>query len=69
MKLFELAKELDVKSKVLIDLLNESSDKKYVATSVLDDEQIEFIRSEMDTARRKQRKNKRKKKKKLWRKK
>ena len=56
MKLFELAKELDVKSKVLIDLLNESSDKKYVATSVLDDEQIEFIRSEMDTAKKEEEK-------------
>ena len=56
MKLFELAKELDVKSKVLIDLLNESSDKKYVATFVLDDEQIEFIRSEMDTAKKEEEK-------------
>lgn len=56
MKLFELAKELDVKSKVLIDLLNESSDKKYVATSVLDDKQIEFIRSEMDTAKKEEEK-------------
>lgn len=56
MKLFELAKELDVKSKVLIDLLNESSDKKYVATSVLDHEQIEFIRSEMDTAKKEEEK-------------
>lgn len=56
MKLFELAKELDVKSKVLIDLLNESSDKKYVATSILDDEQIAFIRSEMDTAKKEEEK-------------
>lgn len=49
MKLFELAKELDVKSKVLMDLLNEASEKKYSAMSALDDEQIVFIRSEMET--------------------
>lgn len=49
MKLFELAKELDVKSKVLMDLLNDSSDKKYSAMSTLDDEQITFLRSEMET--------------------
>lgn len=52
MKLFELAKELEVKSKVLMDIMNENigeGDKKFVATSVLNDEQIEFLRSEIET--------------------
>ena len=32
MKIYELARELEVKSKVLVDLMNENNDdKKYVA--------------------------------------
>lgn len=52
MRLFELAKELEVKSKVLMDIMNETvseGDKKFVATSVLNDEQIEFLRTEIET--------------------
>ena len=52
MKLFELAKELGVKSKVLMDILNETigeDEKKAVAMTVLTDEQIEFLRSEVIT--------------------
>ena len=52
MKLFELAKELSVKSKVLMDILNETigeDEKKAVAMTVLTDEQIEFLRSEVTT--------------------
>lgn len=52
MKLFELAKELEVKSKVLMDILNETigeGEKKVVATSALSDEQIEFLRAEIET--------------------
>ena len=50
MKLYELAKELNVKSKVLIDMLNEmiESDKKFVATTNLTDEQIEILKADIN---------------------
>ncbi len=54
MKLFELAKELEVKSKVLMDILNEidgGSGKKIAATSILSDEQIELLRAEVETSK------------------
>lgn len=54
MKLFELAKELEVKSKVLMDILNETdggSGKKIAATSILSDEQIELLRAEVETSK------------------
>lgn len=47
MKVFELAKELEVKSKEVTDILNDNSEKKVSFSSVLDDEQIEFVRSEL----------------------
>lgn len=47
MKLFELAKEFNVKSKILMDLLNENSEKKVAPMSILTDEQIDFLRSEL----------------------
>lgn len=54
MKLFELAKELEVKSKVLMDILNETdggSGKKIAATFILSDEQIELLRAEVETSK------------------
>lgn len=47
MKLFELAKEFNVKSKVLMDLLNENSEKKVAPMSILTDEQVDFLRAEL----------------------
>lgn len=49
MKIYELARELNVKSKVLVDLMNENNDdKKYVATSVLTEDQVDFLNLEME---------------------
>lgn len=49
MKIYELARELEVKSKVLVDLMNENNDdKKYVATSVLTEDQVDFLNLEME---------------------
>ena len=49
MKIYELARELEVKSKVLVDLMTETNnDKKYVATSVLTEDQIDFLNLEME---------------------
>lgn len=39
-----------------MDLLNDSSDKKYSAMSTLDDEQINFLRSEMETVQKEEEK-------------
>lgn len=49
MKIYELAKELNVRSKVLLDILNETSDKKFVAASALSEEQIDFLNLELET--------------------
>lgn len=52
MKIYELARELEVKSKILVDLMNENNnDKKYVATSVLTEDQIDFLNLEMENIR------------------
>ena len=49
MKIYELARELEVKSKVLVDLMNENNDdKKYVATSVLTEDQVDFLNLEVE---------------------
>lgn len=56
MKIYELAKELDVKSKVLLDILNETSEKKFVATSVLSEEQIDFLNLELETIKEEEKK-------------
>lgn len=59
MKIYELARDLDVKSKVLVDLMNENSDdKKYVATSVLTEDQIDFLNLEMEKIKEDEQKNK-----------
>lgn len=59
MKIYELARDLDVKSKVLVDLMNENSDdKKYVATSVLTEDQIDFLNLEMENIKEDEQKNK-----------
>jgi len=49
MKVYELAKELGVKSTVLTELLEGTSEKKMVATSVLSEDQIDYINLEMET--------------------
>lgn len=49
MKVYELAKELNIKSKVLLDILNETDEKKYAATSALTEEQVEFLNLELET--------------------
>lgn len=52
MKVYELAKELNVKSKVLLDILNETKsadDKKFAAMSVLTEEQVDFLNLELET--------------------
>lgn len=49
MKVYELAKELNVRSKVLLDILNETSDKKFVAASALTEEQVDFLNLELET--------------------
>ena len=51
MKLYELAKELDVKSKVLIDMMLENTGTKPAVTTVLTDEQIDFLKMELETAK------------------
>lgn len=59
MKIYELAKELGVKSKVLVDLINENSDgKKYVATSILTEDQVDFLNLEMENIHENEQKNK-----------
>lgn len=62
MKVYELAKELEVKSKVIVDLLNENSDQKFAATTVLTDEQIEFVRLDFETIKNEEEKKKEEKK-------
>lgn len=55
MKIYELARELEVKSKVLVDLMNENNDdKKYVATSVLTEDQVDFLNLEMENIKEKE---------------
>ena len=49
MKVYELAKELNVRSKVLLDVLNETGDKKFVAASALTEEQVDFLNLELET--------------------
>lgn len=49
MKVYEIAKEFGVKSQVIVDMLKDTTEKKLTATSVLDEELVDFINVEMET--------------------
>ena len=51
MKIFELAKELKVQSKEIVALMKECGEENVTHMTSLTDEQIEFIRSEYETAK------------------
>lgn len=51
MKIFELAKELKVQSKDIVALMKECGEENVSHMTVLTDEQIDFIRSEYETAK------------------
>ena len=51
MKIFELAKELKVQSKDIVALMKECGEENVSDMTVLTDEQIDFIRSEYETAK------------------
>lgn len=51
MKIFELAKELKVQSKEIVALMKECGETNVTHMTVLNDEQIDFIRSEYETAK------------------
>ena len=51
MKIFELAKELKVQSKEIVSLMKECGEENITHMTVLTDEQIDFIRSEYETAK------------------
>lgn len=49
MKIFKLAKELNMQSKDVVNLLKETGEEKVTHMTELSDEQIEFIKSEVST--------------------
>lgn len=51
MKIFELAKELKVQSKDIVSLMKECGEENITHMTSLTDEQIDFIRSEHETAK------------------
>lgn len=51
MKIFELAKELKVQSKDIVSLMKECGEENVSHMTTLTDEQIDFIRSEYETAK------------------
>ena len=51
MKIFELAKELKVQSKEIVALMKECGEENVTHMTSLTDEQIDFIRSEYETAK------------------